>query len=213
VLNAITGEKRMRLVRRHALAPVLAALALLCASAAPAQQIEWSKWYAGAGLGPGLNAHYRQDGRTLDFDEGMPGATDKSQLGAYRIDGGVQLDPKTLVGLALSGVGKTAKINGNDASTSITNFLATATYFPAGRGFFVRAGLGYSGMVVDDGVDQRRTGGIGVLAGLGWMWNVVSQHYVTLSVDQSFQFYRSNSDHRPTRSEFSAAYLGYMYRH
>jgi outer membrane protein with beta-barrel domain len=198
---------------RHLRSPVLALIVAALAPAAAAQQIDWSKWYAGAGLGLGINAHYRQDGRTFNFDEGMPNATDKSQLGAYRIDGGVQLDPKTLVGLSLSGVGKTAKINGNDASTSITNFLATATYFPAERGFFVRGGLGYSGMVVDDGVDKRHTGGVGLLAGLGWAWNVVSQHYVTVSIDQSFQFYHSNNDHRPTRSEFSAAYLGYMYRH
>jgi len=205
----VTGEKRMRIVRRYALTLVLAA----AAPAASAQNIDWSKWYAGAGLGLGINAHYRQDGRTLNFDEGMPGATDKSVLGAYRVEGGVQLDPKTLVGLSVSGVGKTAKINGNDANTNIDNVLATLTWLPAERGFFVRAGLGYSGMVVDDGVDKRHAGGLGVLAGLGWMWNVVSEHYVTLSVDQSFQFYHSNNDHRPTRSEFSAAYLGYMYRH
>lgn len=199
----------MRLVRRLA---VVLSVAIF-APAALAQNIEWSRWYAGAGLGLGLNAHYRQDGRTLNFDEGMPGVTEKSSLGSFRIDGGVQLDPKTLVGLAFSGVGKNGKINGNDASTSISNFLATVTYFPAERGFFMRGGLGYASMLVDDGVDERRSKGIGLLAGLGWMWNVTSQHYVSLSVDQSFQFYGSSDDHKPTRSEFSAIYLGYMYRH
>lgn len=199
----------MHLVRRLAATLLLAALA----PAAVAQSIEWSRWYAGAGLGLGINAHYKRDGRTLSFDEGMPNATDKSVLGALRAEGGIQLDPKTLVGLAASGVGKSAKINGEDAHTGINNYLAMVTYFPAQRGFFLRGGLGYSNIVVDDGVTTERTGGIGVQAGLGWAWNVVSQHYVTLSVDQSFQFYHSNSDHRPTRSEFSAAYLGYMYRH
>jgi outer membrane protein with beta-barrel domain len=203
----------MRLVRRLAATLLLAAPALLYGNAALAQQIEWSRWYAGAGLGLGINARYKQDGRTLSFDEGMPNATDKSVLAAFRAEGGIQLDPKTLVGLSISGVGKSAKINGEDAHTQINNYLAMVTYFPAERGFFLRGGLGYSNIVVDNGVDSERTGGIGVQAGLGWAWNVVSQHYVTLSVDQSFQFYHSNSDHRPTRSEFSAAYLGYMYRH
>jgi outer membrane protein with beta-barrel domain len=203
----------MRLVRRLAVALCLAVSALLYGGAVAAQQIEWSKWYAGAGLGLGLNAHYRQDGRTLDFDEGLPGLTEKSSLGSFRVDGGVQLDPKTLVGLGFSAVGKSGKLNGNDASTSIGNFLATVTYFPTGRGLFLRGGLGYASMLVDDGVDERRSKGIGVLAGVGWMWNVVSQHYVSLSIDQSFQFYGSSDDHKPTRSEFSAVYLGYMYRH
>ena len=203
----------MRIVRL-AVTPFLAALALVWAGAAPAQQqIDWSKWYAGAGLGLGLNAHYRQDGRTLNFDEGMPGVTEKSSLGSFRIEGGVQLDPKTLVGLGFSAVGKSGKINGNDASTSIGNFLATVTYLPSGEGFFMRGGLGYASMLVDDGVDERRSKGVGLLAGLGWMWKVWPQHYVSLSVDQSFQFYGSSSDHKPTRSEFSAVYLGYMYRH
>jgi hypothetical protein len=198
---------------RTAATLVLAALALPYGNAAVAQQIEWSRWYAGAGLGLGINARYKQDGRTLSFDDGMPNATDKSVLASFRIDGGIQLDSKTLLGFGGSGVGKSAKINGNDAHTQINNYLAMVTYFPAERGFFMRGGLGYSNIVVDNGVDAQRTGGIGVQAGLGWAWNVVSQHYVTLSVDQSFQFYHSNSDHRPTRSEFSAAYLGYMYRH
>jgi Outer membrane protein beta-barrel domain len=190
--------------------------ALLLAALAPAalaQTVDWSRWYAGAGLGLGLNAHYRQDGNTLGFDEGMPGVTDKTSLGSLRIDGGVQLDPKTLVGLGISAVGKSGKVNGEDASTSIANILATVTWFPAERGFFVRGGLGYASMLVDDGVDERRARGVGLLAGVGWMWNVRTQHYVSLSIDQSFQFYGSNSDHKPTRSEFSAAYLGYMYRH
>jgi outer membrane protein with beta-barrel domain len=198
---------------RLAVTLLLAALALPYGNAALAQQIEWSKWYAGAGVGLGLNAHYRQDGNTLDFDEGMPGVTEKTSLGSLRIDGGVRLDPKTLVGLGVSGVGKSGKVNGEDASTSIVNVLATVTWFPAERGFFMRGGLGYASMLVDDGVDERRAKGVGLLAGVGWMWNVWPQHYVSLSIDQSFQFYGSGSDHKPTRSEFSAVYLGYMYRH
>jgi outer membrane protein with beta-barrel domain len=199
----------MRLADRFLFALLLAALA----PAAAAQQPDWARWYAGAALGLGLNAHYRQDGRTLDFDQGMQNATDKSTLGAFNVEGGIRLDPKTLVGVQVSGVGKSSKINGNDASTSIGNYFAMLTYFPAERGFFMRVGGGYAAIVIDDGTDRRRTGGLGVQGGLGWAWNLLSNHYLTLAVDQSFQFYHSNSNGRPTRSEFSAVYLGYMYRH
>jgi outer membrane protein with beta-barrel domain len=199
----------MRFADRFVISLALAALAPV---AAAQERIDWSKWYAGAGIGPGISAHYRQDGRTLNFDEGMQGATDKSALAGFNIGGGIQLDSRTLVGLGGSAVGKTAKINGNDAHTQINNYFVLATYFPYERGFFVRAGGGYANILVDNGTTSERTGGAGVQLGAGWAWRLVTQHYLTLAVDQSFQFYRSNSDHRPTRSEFSAAYLGYMYR-
>jgi hypothetical protein len=200
----------MHIVRR-VLIPLMLFTGL--APAAAQEKLDWSKWYAGAGLGLGINAHYKQDGRTLDFDQGMPGATEKSVLAAFNIGGGIQLDAKTLVGVDVSSVGKSGKVAGNDARTQIANYFVMLTYFPRGSGLFVRAGGGYANIVVDDGTTSVRTGGAGLQAGVGWAWNLLTQHYLTLGVDQSFQFYHSNSDHRPTRSEFSAAYLGYMYRH
>lgn len=203
----------MRPADRSIVSLLFAALAALASGPAAAQErVDWTKWYAGAGLGLGINAHYRQDGRTLNFDEGMPGATEKSQLVAFNLNGGVQLDAKTLFGFAGSGIAKTAKINGNDARTQINNYFAMLTYFPGGSGFFMRAGGGYADIVKDDGTTSVRTGGAGIQAGLGYAWHLLTGHYVTLAVDQSFQFYHSNSDHRPTRSEFSAVYLGYLYR-
>src|SRR5437868_4296225 len=116
----------MHIVRR-----VLIALMLFTgvAPAAAQEKLDWSKWYAGAGLGLGINAHYKQDGRTLDFDQGMPGATEKSALGAFNLNGGIALDAKTLFGFSGSGVGKSGKINGNDARTQINNYFAMLTYF------------------------------------------------------------------------------------
>jgi hypothetical protein len=198
----------MRTVQRLAILLFLASLAPVASA-----QVDWSRWYAGAGLGLGINAHYRQDGGTLDFDEGMPGATDKSVLAAFNVEGGLQLDAKNLLGVHVSSAGKTAKIAGNDAGTYIANYFVMLTHFPRERGFFARVGGGYASIVVDDGITSVRTGGAGIQAGVGYAWHVLTNHYVTLALDQSFQFYHSNGEHRPTRSEFSAATLGYMYRH
>jgi hypothetical protein len=197
----------MRFVDRLLVLLSLAAIAPVASA-----QVDWTRWYAGAGLGLGINAHYRQDGRTRDFDTGLEGASDKSVLGAFNVEGGLQLDARTLVGVQVSSVGKSAKIAGNDANTRIENWFLMYTRFPRDSGFFLRAGGGYAGMVVDDGVTRERTGGVGVQAGVGYAWHLLTNHYVTLAVDQSFQFYRSNADNRPKRSEFSAAFLGYVYR-
>jgi Outer membrane protein beta-barrel domain len=190
----------------------LSIVSLLAALAPAAAAQDWNKWYAGAGIGAGINATYRQSGNTLDFDEGMPNATDKSSLGAFNVVGGIQWDAKTLVGLSLSGVGKTGKIAGEDARTQINNYFAVFTYFPYERGFFVRGGGGYANMVTDDGLNEVRTGGIGLGVGAGYAWRVIKEHHVTLTIDQSFQFYSSRTDTKPNRSQFSAVYLGYVYR-
>ena len=200
----------MRLAGRFVISLSLAALA---PAAAAQERPDFSKWYAGAGVGLGLNAHYRQGGRTLDFDQGLAAATDKSAVGALNVEGGIQLDPKTLVGIDVSSVGKTGKIADEDASIHIANYFLLLTRFPTERGFFFRVGGGYANMVIDDGTTRVRSGGLGIQAGAGWAWHVVTHHYVTLTVDQSFQWYHSRTDGKPTRSEFSAAYLGYMYRH
>jgi hypothetical protein len=202
----------MRLADRFVVSLLLAALA---PAVAAQERFNWNKWYAGAGLGAGFGERYRQGGRSLSFDDGLQGATDKSGVGAFNVVGGIELDPRTLLGISVSGVAKTGKINGNDARTQINNYFAMLTYFPYERGFFVRGGGGFANMVVDDGStssDELRSNGIGIQLGAGYALQVVKSHYVTFSVDQSFQFY-SSSDTKPERSRFAAAYLGYMYRH
>jgi hypothetical protein len=196
---------------------IVSSLLIALAPGVAAEGIDWSKWYAAGGGGFGLNAKFSRNGQTFDFDQGLGGdaATDKSALVSYNVNGGIQLDPKTLLGVSVAQVAKTGKVAGEDSRVTISNYFILLTHFPREKGFFVRGGGGYANMVVNDGVNpQVRTGGAGLQIGAGWAWQIVSEHhFVTASVDQSFQWYTSSENGKPKRSEFSAAYIGYMYRH
>jgi len=195
---------------RHGIALALAFFSI--ASASAAADDGGFKWYAGAGIGVGLNARYTLNGQHLSFDDGMPGATDKSGLAALNIiNVGVELNSKTLLGFGGSLVAQTGKVNGNDAQIQINNYHALLTYFPFERGFFVRGGGGLSSIYTNDATTKVHNSGVGVLVGAGYALNLVTHHYLTFTLDQSFQFY-SSSTNKPKNSEFSAFYLGYMYR-
>ena len=203
----------MHLVRRS-LVFLMLVLLVPAAAAQERDRLDWGKWYAGVGLGLGTNVHYKQGGRALDFDDGvLQGATDKSALGALNVEGGVRLNANALVGVNVTSVAKSGKVNGADAVGQIGNYFLTITYFPRQEGFFLRAGGGYAAMVLNDGSTKTHTGGFGIQGGLGYAFHIVSNHYLTLAADQSFQWYSSGDNTKPTRSNFGAVYVSYMYRH
>jgi hypothetical protein len=49
------------------------------------------------------------------------------------------------------------------------------------------------------------------LLGLGYALQFAQRHNITFTVDHSRQFYGSSTT-QPENSQFTAAYLGYMYR-
>jgi len=172
----------------------------------------WSHWYVGTGLGAGFGAKFKLNGQSVSFDDALQGATDKSSLVAGNIvNGGIALTPSLLVGLSMSFVSQIGKIAGNDAHMQINNFLATVTWFPAERGFFVRGGAGPSSILIDNGTTSNRTGGFGLLVGAGYALQIAGHHNITFTADYSHQSY-SGSSTKPDSSQFGAVYLGYMYR-
>src|SRR3989442_1445082 len=67
------------------------------------------------------------------------------------------------------------------------------------------------GWYVGTGVPSDRPSGFGILLGAGYAFQVARGHNITFTVDYSRQSY-SGSSTKPDSSEFTAAYLGYMYR-
>jgi hypothetical protein len=169
-------------------------------------------WYVGTGIGAGFGVKFKQNGRSLSFDDALQNATDKTPLIALNVvNAGIALGPSLLVGFSGSLAGKTGKIAGNDAQVQINNYFAAVTWFPAERGFFVRGGGGPSNIVVDTGATSTRTGGFGLLLGAGYALQIAGRHNITFTLDHTRQSYGSSTT-KPENSQFSAAYLGYMYR-
>ncbi len=172
----------------------------------------WSHWYVGTGVGKGFGAKFKLNGQSVSFDDALQGATDKTSLvAANLVYGGIALSPSLLVGLSVSLVAQAGKIAGNDAHMQISNFFATATWFPAEKGFFVRGGAGPSSILIDNGTTSNTTGGFGLLVGAGYALQIAGNHNITFTTDYSHQTY-SGSNTKPDSSQFGAVYLGYMYR-
>src|SRR2546421_8937024 len=169
-------------------------------------------WYIGTGIGRGLSAKYRVNGQSISFGDRLQGATDKSPLlGINLVNAGVALSPTLLLGGSASAVAQFGKIAGNDTHLQINNYLATLTWFPAEKGFFLRGGAGLSNIFIDTGTSSDTVHGFGVLVGAGFAIPVGLRHNITFTVDYSRQTY-SGSSTKPDSSQFGAAYLGYMYR-
>ena len=169
-------------------------------------------WYVGSGIGPGFGAKYKLNGQTITFDDRLQGATDKSSLlGINLVNAGVALSPNLLLGGSVSAVAQFGTIAGNDVQLQINNYLATLTWFPAEKGFFLRGGAGLSNIFIDTGVSKDRVNGFGILVGAGYALPVARRHNITFTVDYSRQSYGGSST-KPDSSEFGAVYLGYMYR-
>ncbi len=169
-------------------------------------------WYVGTGIGPGLDAKYKLNGQSISFDDRLQGATDKSPLIALNIvNAGIALSPSLLLGFSGSAVSQIGKIAGNNAHLQINNYFAAVIWFPAEQGFFVRGGGGLSNILIDTGTRTDRSSGFGILLGAGYALQVARHHNITFTLDHSRQSY-SGSSTKPDSSEFTAAYLGYMYR-
>jgi hypothetical protein len=169
-------------------------------------------WYIGVGIGPGFGPKYKLNGQTITFDQRLQSATDKTSPLALNIaNAGIALGPGLLFGFSGSAVAQFGTIAGKDTQLQINNYFAAFTWFPAERGFFVRGGGGPSNMLIDTGTNVDRVSGLGVLVGAGFALDIARGHNITFTVDHSRQSYGGSST-KPESSQFSAAYLGYMYR-
>jgi hypothetical protein len=169
-------------------------------------------WYIGTGLGGGFGAEYSLNGRTVTFSDHLQGTTDKSPLiGLNLLNVGVTLGPNWLVGFTSASVSQSGKSPSGDGRVQINTYLVSATWFPAEKGVFLRGGVGGANIQSDlNGITDQVNGSAG-LFGLGYALALGTKHNITFTADHSRQSYGSSTT-RPEKSNFSAAYVGYMYR-
>jgi hypothetical protein len=165
-------------------------------------------WYIGFGIGVA-------DGTVKDA---LGNSSFSEYLGqspttaAFNFKVGTTLTSRLLLGLDISGVSSSAYYAGGSATLDIANYDAVATFFPAERGFFLRAGAGLSRLTLDvTGFASQSFGGANITAGAGHAWWIGRWFNLTVNLDYSAQFY---GDHNggttgPQRSEFWALGLGF----
>ena len=168
-------------------------------------------WYIGFGLGGALGAQWDAAGQTVSFDDWLDGG-DQSPKVALNFKVGGTLSPNTLLGFDVTAVGQGATASGVDAHVQINNYFLMLTHFPSQEGLFIRMGGGYSNIVhmIDSqlGDLDSKINGVGALAGLGYAFWLRKSFNLTVNLDQSFQWYSSDSG-EPDRSQFTIVYVGF----
>lgn len=167
--------------------PAPVAIAFLCLAlpgavraqeAAAAAAAEHQGFWVGFGLGGGSNlADYADDVRF--------------GVGGYLRLGGT-LSQKFLLGGEISGWGR--DINGSTFTES--GMTAIAAFYPAGRGLFLKGGIGFAGWATSAEVGGTTTtstaGGVAGTVGAGYDLRIGSNLYLTPNVE--FMYHTMESD-------------------
>jgi hypothetical protein len=160
--------------------------------APPAAEVEpaRSPWWFALGLGSG-NAVLSLAGgdRTVRSVIGGDPARIALQVGA-----GVSVGPKLLVGLELAALRAGAAVadpvlGDVRRAVQLTNLDLLLTFYPSGRGFFVRGGGGLSSLGIDEHASSvnhhDRYGGLNVAGGVGYAWWIGRRFNFLLDLDAS----------------------------
>jgi hypothetical protein len=165
-------------------------------------------WYIGFGLGGG-DGRVSGQGDTFSFKELHFDRSPTTVALNFKV--GATLTPKLLLGFDLSGVSSAVDESGVQTSVAIVNLDAVATFFPVEKGFFVRGGLGRSGLtytVEGGGVTaETSVNGFNVIGGVGYAFWLGRSFNLTLNLDASKQWYGSSQD-SPEESSFWSFWLG-----
>jgi hypothetical protein len=177
-------------------------------SGAPEQQRD--TWYIGFGLGSGTgSATYA--GERLSFRE-THGDAGGPTNGTFNFKVGATLTPNLLLGADITAIGSVLDEGGYETTLAISNVDAVVTWFPTGRGLFVRGGVGLSSYSFDveggfdEGYSEDATG-VNVLGGVGYAFWLGRAFNLTLNLDVSAQDY--GDDDYPESSRFANFYVGF----
>jgi hypothetical protein len=199
---------------RSALASVGLLVAALAFAPGANAQTSTVGWYIGTGLGFATGAKYSFNGSTVTFGDHLQGTTDKSPLlGLNLINVGATLSPNWMLGFTIASAAQTARVPFGDVRLQINNYLVTGTWFPAAEGFFLRGGAGWANIQSESPGFSDQANGTAILFGLGYALpvGISGKHHITFTFDHSRQSYGSSTT-QPEKSQFSAGYVGYMYR-
>ncbi len=161
---------------------VMAALWLALPGVVRAQGLEAAPehrgFWVGFGLGGGVNLS--------DFADGA-----RAGVGGYVRLGGT-ISPKFLLGGEISGWGR----DRSGATFTESGATAIAMFYPAGRGLFVKGGVGFAGWAVSATAGSTTTtttaGGFAGTVGAGYDLRIGSNLYLTPNLD--FLFHTMESD-------------------
>jgi hypothetical protein len=176
-------------------------------------QKQRDSWYIGFGLGGGSGSLER-DGSRVSFDEYLFDL-DPTTL-TLNLKVGATLTPKLLLGLDLNAVRSAVESGGDDAALQISNYDLVATFFPVGRGLFVRAGAGLSRFTYEENTSYGDysidTSGFNVIGGVGYALWLGQQFNLTLNLDFSSSSFGSQDDVYailPESSRYASFWVGF----
>jgi hypothetical protein len=153
-------------------------------------------WYIGFGLGGG-DGRVKTSLGSMSFEEYLLLSPTTVALN-FKI--GATITPRLLLGFDMSGVSAVGTQGATEASVTIVNYDAMATFFPAERGFFLRGGLGLSRFTLDvtdhpgfiPSTFTAEASGTNVVAGAGYAFWLGRTFNLTVNVDYSAQFWEDN---------------------
>ncbi len=144
-----------------------------------------SSWYIGFGLG-GSGGSVSITGKPASI-YGVDSLRFKGDTFAGNIRVGATISPKLLVGFdggfAGSDGDQTFPGFTDKVSLQLNYYDVGLMYFPADRGFFLRAAAGLSAVDWKDSVNHMNSGGLNVLGGIGYAFWLGQTFNLTLNLD------------------------------
>jgi hypothetical protein len=199
-------------MRVSAWGAVLASAAGLAAPAAAAPPEETAHAFIGAGLGSG-SASYKVNGTTVTFNDRLQGSNDESPFIAVKVvSAGYEVRRTLYAGLDLTGVTQSGTVATNKTNLQISSYLGTLTWFPWEKGLFLKAGAGLASLFISSGSQSERSWGPAFLLSAGFALRLTGAHHLTFSAEQGWQWYSGSGATSPDNSQYSAGFIGYMWR-
>jgi hypothetical protein len=165
-------------------------------------------WYIGFGVGSG-GGNVTFNGVSESMGMGLSSPT--KVFINFKV--GATLTPNLLLGLDIAGFRVDGNALGATVGEQISTYSAMVTWFPMERGFFLRGGAGLSNFRVDlvgfGGTGSADVDGVNLTVGAGYAFWIGRSFNLTVNLDVSGQSYRSSDPGAPSKSNYTALWLGF----
>lgn len=192
---------------------ILIGVLMICfwCGAALAEEKKKSPWYIGFGVGLG---NLEIEGETLDDMYGDNPYIDVGPEITFNFGVGAIINPKLHLGLDISAIRQSAEDDFNQSlDFQINNYFAALSYYPIGKGFFIKAGAGISVAVIElDSVvfdDSESYTGTGYLLGIGYDFWLGKTFNLGIHAEYSKQTYDDND--APEDTDFTSIYISFYW--
>jgi len=184
------------------------------AGAAAAEEAQKSKWYIGFGVGSG---QLRIEGESMtDYLDGFEDLDADSPVTLHFGVGGI-VNPKLHLGFDMSTIYQYAEEDDDDDANvdlQVNNYMFAAHFYPVKKGFFIKAGTGFSLLTVDvddgpEGDDRETYDGLGYLLGSGYDFWLGKSFNLGIHAEFSQQYY--NDSEAPDETHFFSVYVSFYW--